>query len=398
MRIAVGSGPCAIAYGGGQVWVANNLDGTVSRIDAASGSLTGTYPVGAAPNGIAVTPDAVWVSDEVDGTIVRVDPTTGAVTSTVLGGRPEGVAVANGSRLGWRAGCGRWLTAAATSASLTPLFDYIDPALAYYAGTWDIISVTHDGLVGFKRVGGVDGNTLVPDLAASLPRPSDGGRTYSFQLRSGIRFSNGKERNAGRRACHVRAAVFRAYGFDEQHAREPSPRLDFYSGIVGAQPPASTQPKTCDLSRGIVTSDADRTVTFHLVAPDPEFLYKLAVPFASIVPQGHAVGGTEPVPEPARTRSPRSPAPLRPSRAQPALPRLVAFGAAGRAARHDRAEHQPRERQRRTGRPHAPPSSRHAAGRIDVPEAGVPADLLTRGKTQLSRAAAHHPGRRRRTG
>ena len=92
-----------------------------------------------------------------------------------------------------------------------------------------MLSVTNDGLVGFKRVGGIDGNTLVPDLATSLPQPSDNGRTYSFQLRRGIRFSNGKEVTPD----DVRATferLFRAYGLDEQHKREPSPRLDFYSG------------------------------------------------------------------------------------------------------------------------------------------------------------------------
>ena len=52
--------------------------------------------------------------------------------------------------------------------------------------------MTGDGLVGFKRVSGLDGGTLVPDLATSLPVPTDGGRTYTFQLRSGIKYSNGE--------------------------------------------------------------------------------------------------------------------------------------------------------------------------------------------------------------
>ena len=44
------------------------------------------------------------------------------------------------------------------------------------------------------------------------------------------------------------------------------------------------EPRTCDLSEGIVTDDANGTITFHLVAPDPEFLYKLTLPFAYPVP------------------------------------------------------------------------------------------------------------------
>ena len=41
-------------------------------------------------------------------------------------------------------------------------------------------------------------------------------------------------------------------------------------------------PKTCDLSKGIVVN-GDK-VTFHLTTGDPEFLHKLAVPFAFILP------------------------------------------------------------------------------------------------------------------
>jgi ABC-type transport system substrate-binding protein/class 3 adenylate cyclase len=290
--IAVGSGPTAIAYGGGLVWVANSLDGTVSRIESSSGIVTGTFPVGASPNGIAVTTDAVWVADEVDGTIVRVDPKTGAPAASRLGGRPEGVAATSG---------GAWVAVQAAGSAhrgghvrlLSAIIDFVDPALSYYVPTWDLVSATSDGLVGFKRVGGIEGNTIVPDLATRLPQPADGGRTYVFQLRRGIRFSDGSELDPG----DVRSTferLFRAFAFDEAGQRVTAP-IDFYSGIVGARA-CRSRPKTCDLSRGIVTSDADSTVTFNLEAPDAEFLYKLALTFAVIVPTGTAVGRDRPRP------------------------------------------------------------------------------------------------------
>ncbi len=272
--------------------MANNLDGTVSRIDAKT-EVPSTFPVGASPNGIAVTPDDVWVSDEVEGTLVRVDPETGGATSSTLGGRPEGVAVSSGSV---------WVAVQAAGDAhrggelreLTPLIDFVDPALSYFIGTWSMQSIMGDGLVGFKRVGGIDGNTLVPDLATRLPQPSADRRTYAFQLRSGIRFSDGRPlRPADVRATFER--LFRAHALDASGVRTTSPRLDFYAGIVGARA-CQAHPKTCDLSRGIVTSDADRTVTFRLQAPDPEFLYKLAVPFGHIVPAGTPVGRDQPIP------------------------------------------------------------------------------------------------------
>jgi hypothetical protein len=43
-----------------------------------------------------------------------------------------------------------------------------------------ILHLTNDGLLGYKQVGGVEGSTLVADLATSMPRPTDGGTTYTF--------------------------------------------------------------------------------------------------------------------------------------------------------------------------------------------------------------------------
>jgi peptide/nickel transport system substrate-binding protein len=42
----------------------------------------------------------------------------------------------------------------------------------------------------------------------------------------------------------------------------------------------------CDLARHIAADDRAGTITFHLARPDPEFLYKLALPIAYVVPAG----------------------------------------------------------------------------------------------------------------
>jgi peptide/nickel transport system substrate-binding protein len=56
-----------------------------------------------------------------------------------------------------------------------------------------------------------------------------------------------------------------------------------YAGIAGAGPCIRT-PGHCDLAHGIITNDKTNTITFHLTAPDPDFLYKLAFPFADAIP------------------------------------------------------------------------------------------------------------------
>ena len=75
-----------------------------------------------------------------------------------------------------------------------------------------------------------------------------------------------------------------------------SPATD-YDGIVGGAQ-CRKHPKRCDLSRGIVANDGARTVTFHLTRPDPNFLYKLAIPSAYVLPAGtpRRPAGTHPLP------------------------------------------------------------------------------------------------------
>jgi YVTN family beta-propeller protein len=282
--IGVGSGPGALAFGAGAVWVANTLDGTVSRIDPATNQVKSTVTVGASPNAIAASDDAVWVANEADPTIVRLDPRTGNVVRTVrTGARPTGLTLAGSL---WVAG----QASAGTHRGGTLVFDdtvverELDPATAY--GNWGLLSMTNDGLVGFKHVGGSEGSQLVPDLATSLPTPTDAGKTYAFQLRKGIRFSNGSLL----KASDVRSTFERLF-------KAGTPRLDYYASIRGGSA-CSKHPKACDLSNGIVTDDEAGTVTFHLTAPDPEFLYRLAIPFASIVPAGTPLSkdGRRPVP------------------------------------------------------------------------------------------------------
>jgi peptide/nickel transport system substrate-binding protein len=113
-------------------------------------------------------------------------------------------------------------------------------------------------------------------------------------VRPGIRYSNGDV---------VRPKDFRR-AFERLfiNVRDPI----FYGAILGAEPCIASAGKQwealtkrfgptrgarayfakvhCDLSHGIVTDDASQTVTFHLRAPDPAFLYKLAVPIVAAVP------------------------------------------------------------------------------------------------------------------
>jgi YVTN family beta-propeller protein len=271
-RIGVGNGATGLAYGAGAVWVANRLDGTVSRIDPISDVAT-TLTVGGSPAGITVVGREVWVSDESGGRILRIDPRRNRVVASVkTGNRTEGITLA-ANRI-WVAvqAAGRPHRGGTLRIISTGFLGPLDPNGDY--SVWNLLIATNDGLTAFKRVGGVDGSELVPDLATSLPKPSDGGRTYVFRVRTGIRYSNGRI---------VRPADFR-YSLERLFALH-SVGTYLYAGIRGAAQ-CERRPVRCDLGRGVVTDDDAGTVTFHLVAPDPDFPDKLALPFVMAVPVG----------------------------------------------------------------------------------------------------------------
>ena len=156
--------------------------------------------------------------------------------------------------------------------------DEYDPALGY-----GFAALTSDGLVGYRRRGGSGETTLVANLAESLPAPADGGRTYTFRLRRGLVYSNGEQ---------VTASDFR---FALERTLRAGRAGGYYAAIRGA---AQCTPERCDLSRGIETDDAAGTIVVRLAEPDPDLLYKLALPYASLLPRsvGGAVPGELPLP------------------------------------------------------------------------------------------------------
>lgn len=279
--INVGNGPTGIAIGEGGVWVANRQDGTVSRIDPASNSVSATIRVGTTPFAIAASPEAVWVANSGDGTITRIERTaeTYRTKTLTLGSSPNALILAD-RRLwgtttqalaGHRGGVLRVESTPSTCGCADPAFsvpeivnltDQNVPALAY------------DGLVAYRRVGGGAGARLVGNLAVNTPTPTDEGRTYGFQLRRGIRYSDG----ALVRASDFRFALERLFTINRKRAS------DFYGGIVGAAKKCSA--RRCDLSEGIEVDDGAGRITIRLTEPDPEFLHKLALPLASLVPAG----------------------------------------------------------------------------------------------------------------
>jgi len=162
----------------------------------------------------------------------------------------------------------------------------LDPQVNYTLEYWQLYQATYDGLLAFKKAGGDAAFDVVPDLASSYTI-KNGGKTWVFQLRKGIKFSNGQPLTVK----DVVASFQRIF-----KVKSPTSGT-FYSGIVGASKCLKT-PATCTLAGGVIGNASKNTVTINLLAPDPEFKYKLAVPHASIVPASSPPtdAGTKPLP------------------------------------------------------------------------------------------------------
>lgn len=91
--VSAGARPFGLVADGQAVWVTNNVGGTVTRLDPATGRTLATVDVGECPERLASSTSAVWVLNACDRTVSRIDPSTDAVVATVvLDAQPQAVA------------------------------------------------------------------------------------------------------------------------------------------------------------------------------------------------------------------------------------------------------------------------------------------------------------------
>jgi YVTN family beta-propeller protein len=96
--IRVGDGPVGVTAAAGSIWVANGGDGTVSRIDPRANRRAATIQVGRRPRDVAGGGRSLWVTNELDDSVSRVDPKTNDVEDTIpVGAGPAGIAYGEGA-------------------------------------------------------------------------------------------------------------------------------------------------------------------------------------------------------------------------------------------------------------------------------------------------------------
>jgi YVTN family beta-propeller protein len=282
--IPVGNGPTAIAAGDGGVWVVDSLNETVVRIDPDTGSVAAIIPVGRSPAGVAVGGGSVWVANSGDGTVTRINPTTDKPATITVGGSPQALTVAGGRV--WVTVDGRSIashpggsgggTLRMVSFNDVDNVGSMDPALADGGVSRHLLYATCAGLVNYPDKAGPAGSQLKPEVAQALPTRSRDGRTYTFTIRRGFRFSPPSSRPVT------------AQTFKDSIERTLNPAMHSYfaayhylADVVGAR--RYMAGKASHITGIVAHGDQ---LTIRLTSQAGDFLSQIALPGFCAVPSG----------------------------------------------------------------------------------------------------------------
>ena len=312
------------------VWVANGRrrHGAADRRRAPGSTMSAPIRVGSGPRGIVRAGDDVWVANELSQSVTRIDVATRHPHPIDVGDGPTAVAVLGGSTSGWpRSTPATWLridrespTKRSRSTSAPPCTAWRSPTVTSGSppapSPRPAISVgtlaRRGGRASWARSYGgdrprprlrrleptrpmrivYDGLLALPLLerrpAGPRPRPRDLG-ARAHRRRTGPTSSTCGA-GSGTRPVPRSWPPTSSAGCTAPCTGPRAARPDFYAGIVGGQACIARTGRRCDLSDGVVADDAAGRVTFHLVAPDPQFLYKLIAVRRPDAATGHPLG------------------------------------------------------------------------------------------------------------
>jgi peptide/nickel transport system substrate-binding protein len=157
--------------------------------------------------------------------------------------------------------------------------DNFDPTGEYLGEAWAVLdNLLVRPLIGYKHLAGAAGNELIGDLATSVPKPTNGGLTYTYHLRSGIKF--------GPPVNRVITSKDVAYALNRlADANDGGQYAFYYSVIKGWDEAAAQSAKSKSLVpvSGITTPN-DTTLVIQLTKATGDFNYRMGMPATAPIP------------------------------------------------------------------------------------------------------------------
>jgi peptide/nickel transport system substrate-binding protein len=161
-------------------------------------------------------------------------------------------------------------------------WDTLDPGETYYGFSWNFARLYGRSLLMFRAAPGDASNELVPDLAEDLGEPSDGGKTWTYHIRKGVKYEDGTEVTA----ADVKYAVLRSTD-KATFPNGPAYFEQFLDLPEGWKGPYKTPDMNTDSA---ITTPDDYTIEFHLKQPFAGFDYLAQLTQTMPVPQDKDTG------------------------------------------------------------------------------------------------------------
>jgi peptide/nickel transport system substrate-binding protein len=194
------------------------------------------------------------------GAAIGIIAVASVVVSVASGGANSKSAKGGTYRVGWESSFG--------------FTDNFDPTGEYLANAFAInTNLLLRGLVGYNHVAGPAGSVVVPDLATSVPKPTNGGKRYTFKLKNGVKW--GPPVNRAITSKDVK------YALERMALPKNGAQYAFYFPVIKGWD-AYSKGKTKSIA-GIKTPNA-KTVVFDLTQPTGDFLLRLGMPAAYPMP------------------------------------------------------------------------------------------------------------------
>lgn len=165
-----------------------------------------------------------------------------------------------------------------TLRAVSAEIDSLDPQRSYLPGVWNLMRLYTRTLVTYSSDPGHT-DELVPDLATDLGTPSEDGLSWTFTLREGVRFENGRPITSR----DVKYGIERSFASDVI-VGGPTYVVDLFD-VPGNEYAGPYQDETPDrLGLPSIETPDDRTIIFRLRAPRPDLPFVMALPSSSPVP------------------------------------------------------------------------------------------------------------------